>query len=164
MRIAVIYHSFEGNTKHIAETIASVSGAELIPLLPERESIRSHGFSKYIWGGRQVIFKECPKIVPLEKDPADYDMLFIGTPIWVGTYTPVMRTFLGTQKIEGKRIALFCTFEGGKGDVFLAMREKLPGNTFVEGMDFLNVTKDKEHMTKKAMEWTTRVLEEVKQG
>ena len=54
--------------------------------------------------------------IRFERSPDDYDLIVIGTPIWAGRMTPAARTYLGSRKLEGKRVAFFCTSgsEGGK--------------------------------------------------
>ncbi len=72
----------------IAETI----GAEILELKVDREP-PSKGFMKFFWGGRQVMTKEVPSLLPFSEHPEDYDILFIGTPVWAFSYTPALAAF-----------------------------------------------------------------------
>ncbi|MCK5289167.1 MAG: flavodoxin, partial [Candidatus Omnitrophica bacterium] len=85
MKKIVIFYSFEGNTKLIAESIAKTIGADLLELKPKSE-MQSKGFMKYVWGGKAVMMKAKPELLPMDKDIKGYDILFIGTPVWAGTY------------------------------------------------------------------------------
>lgn len=152
MKTLIIYYSFEGSTKFIAETMAKEIGADLLELKPEKE-LKSHGFSKFIWGGRQVVMKTKPKLLPCAKNFNDYDLILIGTPVWAFTFTPPLRTFFSEVKLENKKIALFCCSDGQPGKTFKNMKEELNGNEFVGEMEFVDVVKKREENGEKAVKW-----------
>jgi len=116
-RILVVYYTFEGSTKLIAESIASAIDADILRLEVMKE-LKSHGFGKYLWGGKQVVMKSKPALKPLEKNPDDYDILFIGTPVWAYNFSPALRTFFATVKLSGKKIAIFCSCGGDRRKTF----------------------------------------------
>ena len=137
--VLVIYYSLDGYTKLVAETIAKGINADILELKPERELLKVSGiarFSKYLWGGRQVIMKETPILLPFEKNIDDYGLLIIGTPVWAFTFAPPLRTFFSNVKMKGKKIALFCTHEGTKGKTLENMRKELLGNEIIGEIDF----------------------------
>ena len=45
--------------------------------------------------------------------PDDCEVVFIGSPIWYGTYAPPIATFLKGNSLAGKTVAPFCTHGGG---------------------------------------------------
>ena len=141
MKKLVIFYSFEGNTKVIAENIALAVGADILELKPEKEQ-KPNGFLKYLWGGKQVLMRACPGLQPLDKDPRKYDLLFIGTPVWAGTYAPALRTFFSGQRFTTKKIALFCCHGGGKGTIFDKLKNALPDNQIVGEIDFQDPLKN----------------------
>lgn len=154
----VVYYSFEGNTRFIANVIASSVHAELLELKPVKK-LNSKGIMKYVWGGRQVIFRKKPDLYPYEIDLTQYDLIFIGTPVWVYTYAPAVRTFFSQIRLKNKKIALFCCHEGGMKDTLDHMQEALPGNTIIGKMDFYKVLAgDKDLNRKKAEDWARRVI------
>jgi flavodoxin len=55
-----------------------------------------------------------PEIKPFEKRIADYDVVFIGSPIWFSTYALPLATFLADNDFKGKTVVPFCT-HGGHG-------------------------------------------------
>lgn len=57
----VVYFSFDGNTKFIAENIAKTISADIIELKTSKK-YPTEGFRKYFWGGQSVIFGEKPKL------------------------------------------------------------------------------------------------------
>ena len=157
MRILVIYYSFEGSTKLIAEKIAQNLNADILLLQTKAEMIKTHGFMKYLWGGRSVIYKETPELLPFEKNPADYDLIFIGSPVWAYTFTPPVRSFFKQKLLQNKKVALFCTHEGGRKNTLENMKKELSGNEIIGEMDFANVKKNPIENVKKAEEWALNI-------
>ena len=54
-----------------------------------------------------------PEIQPIKADIAEYEVVFIGYPIWFGTYAPPVATFLNQVDLGGKKVVPFCTFDSG---------------------------------------------------
>lgn len=141
MKKLVIYYSFEGNTKKVAELIAKYLKSDIIELKLLKNTLSKSSFMKYAWGGKQVLMKETPKIEDINIDFNDYDLIIIGTPVWAFSYAPALRTFFSKYKINNKQIGLFCTHEGGKGNTIDNMKQALLNNQFIAESDFLNVLK-----------------------
>ena len=157
MKSLVIYYSFDGNTRYIARKIAQISGADIMEIEPAREIPRGN-LMKFFWGGRQVIMKEKPDLKPLYRDAADYQVIYIGTPVWAWSYTPALASFFEKVKIQGKKIALFCSHGGGKGGVFDNMARCLKGNDIVGRIDFAEPLKqDKLKIEQELSRWVNGV-------
>jgi len=156
VKTLVVYYSYEGSTRTIAQTIATTLEADVLECRPLKD-ISSKGFMKYVWGGRQVIFKKRPQLRPFEKNPADYDMVIIGTPVWAFDYAPAVRSFLSQMNLQRKKIGVFCCHEGTKGKTLENLKEMLSNNTIIGEMDFLNVMKNKEENIEKAKNWATNL-------
>lgn len=153
MKTLIIYYSFSGNVKFIAETMAKEIGADLLELKPEKE-IKTKGFLKYFWGGRQVMMKIAPKLLPLSKNPDDYDLLIIGTPVWAWNYCPPIRSFLNQVKLRNKKIGLFCCHGGQMGKTFENIKAELSGNQIVGETNFFEPLKNKlEENIASAIKW-----------
>ncbi len=131
----IIYYSFEGNTKFIADYLAQKLDADVLALKPAKE-INTHGFMKYIWGGRQAVMKSKPTLKKYKFDINKYETIIIGSPVWAYTYSPPIHSFLSENVIEGKKVAFFCCHEGGKGKTLEAI-EKLLGedNEYLGAVD-----------------------------
>ena len=111
MKTLVIYFSRTGHTQKIAEAIAAKYGSDIERI---KELSDRFGMSKYLSAGRDAIFKRAGSIQLTQKDPAQYDLVFLGTPIWAWNVTPPMRAYLAGHKSKLNRVAFFCT-EGGSG-------------------------------------------------
>ncbi|MFA5235740.1 MAG: flavodoxin, partial [Bacilli bacterium] len=111
MNILVIYYSYEGNTAFVAQTIAEHFKGDSIRLKPVKE-MTSTGFFKFLLGGMQVIMKKRPPLEPFNQDYEKYDYVFIGSPIWAGSYAPAIRTLFEDCHMIGKKVFFFTTSEG----------------------------------------------------
>ena len=159
MKKLVIYYSFEGNTKLMAETMAETIQADVLGLKPANEP-KSKGFMKYLWGGKEALMRSKPDLLPLDKNPQDYDILFIGTPVWAWTYAPPLNSFFSMQTLSHKKIALFCCHGGGKGKIFNKMKKALAGNEFLGEIDFLEpLKKDTDTHIQSAKKWAEKIME-----
>jgi flavodoxin len=112
MKTAVIYYSLEGNTRYLAEKIASAKGADLIELVPV-ETYPDKGFKKFLWGGKAAVMKDQPQLKPYSFDAGLYDTVVLCSPVWAGTMAPPLRTFLNTHNLSDKKIAIAATSAGG---------------------------------------------------
>ena len=112
MKTAIVYYSLQGNTRYVAEKVAGETGADLIELIPVK-AYPDKGMIKFIWGGSAVTFKKKPDLKPYSFDSSDYDLVILATPVWAGSYTPPLRTFLEDNDLTGKKIAVIATSAGG---------------------------------------------------
>ncbi len=137
MKILVIFYSLDGNTRFIAKNIAEETGADLQELCLKKR-VYPKGFLKYLYGGKDIVFKVAPELLPLEREPSSYDILFIGSPVWAGSYSAPLNSLFSTVSIRDKKIALFCCHMGMKANVFKKMQSALAGNRFLGQIDFFS--------------------------
>ena len=65
----------------------------------------------------------------------DYDIVFVGTPIWWGTFPQVMFTFFDKYDLNGKTIIPFTTHEGsGLGSVVNDLKKLYPNAKFEKAL------------------------------
>ena len=111
-KVLVLYYSQTGNTKAVAQEIATLLDADIDVI----EAAEPYD------GDFQATIERCmkdreegvlPTIQPLKADIASYDVIFIGYPVWFGTYAPPVATLLGQVDLSGKKIVPFCTFGSG---------------------------------------------------
>jgi len=150
-KIAVVYYSLEGNTHWVAEQIAQQTGADLIRLKPVKD-VKQKGFSKFIWGGKQVVFKEKPQLEAYENLDV-YDTVIIGSPIWASTMAPAISTMLNKEKWTQKKCALYCCCSGGSGKYFDQLKASLQGNTIIGERTFIDPLKQRDIASNTINEW-----------
>lgn len=160
MKAIVLCYSFEGNTLRVSEILGKEFNLEVYQIKPEKD-LKSKGFSKFLWGGRQVILGKKPQLEPLSFSIDEVDFIFLGSPIWAGTFAPAIKTLLETGILKNKKIAYFYTHEGG------ASRARLLGekainihNHFVGAYSIKNVIKGDFSWLQDFLSWGRNVLEE----
>ncbi len=114
MKTAVVYYSLEGNVKFVAEKIAGALGADIVPLVPVK-AYPDRGFSKFLWGGKAAVMKDEPELEPYSFRAEDYGTVILASPVWAGTFTPPLRTFLRDNDLSGKKIAVIASSTSGNG-------------------------------------------------
>lgn len=78
------------------------------------------------------MMKEIPELEPFKVKPDDYDMVFLGSPVWAWTFTPPVRAFLVKHDLSGKKVALFLCHGGGPGKAAGKLREAVSGTVLGE--------------------------------
>ena len=111
MSTLIVYFSLEGNTAYIADELARRLEADTLRLVP-REAYHTGGFKKYFWGGKSAVMSEAPELEPYDVDPAGYDLIILGTPVWAGRCAPPLRTFLARHSLAGRYVAAFACASG----------------------------------------------------
>ena len=109
-RILVVYYSRTGFTRRIAEEIADACGADLEEVRDVKSRRGPFGFLR---SGYEASRRKLPEIKETTADPAQYDVVVIGTPVWAGNVASPIRSYVAKQRDALKAVALFCTM-GGK--------------------------------------------------
>ncbi|WP_195532961.1 flavodoxin [Bacteroides finegoldii] len=118
-KILVAYFSWGGTTQRMAEEIARQTGADIFriePIVPYPTD-----------------YTECTEVAQEEKNnnarPAiadkvenweQYDIVFIGCPVWWWTTPMIICTFAESYDFEGKTVVPFCTYASTYRDETLA--------------------------------------------
>ena len=129
----VLYYSETGTTKAVAEELQKQIGADIEAV--EAVEAYSGNFQETIQrSGRERESGQSPAIQPLKSDLADYDVIFLGYPIWFGTYAMPIVTLVKEQDFAGKTIVPFCTFgSGGLNTSSADLVKALPKAKVVKG-------------------------------
>lgn len=112
MKILVVYYSRTGNTKKLAEAIIAKLACDSEELIDKQ---KRSGIIGYMKSGRQTMKDQTTELEPLKHEPGQYDLIVIGTPIWVYDVSVPVRTFIQQNRLRLKKVAFFCT-QGGEGD------------------------------------------------
>ena len=115
-RVAVIYFSATGTTGDVAKVISSETGAELIEIVPKKK-YTSTDLNWNDTNSRTSVECNDPKSRPEIANTINvdnYDVIFLGYPIWWGDVPHIILTFMDTYKLDGKTVIPFCT-SGGTG-------------------------------------------------
>ena len=110
MKVLVAYYSRTGRTRTIAQTIAKRLGADLDDIVDHKKRT---GLLGWLRAGRDAGNRRLTQITA-KRNPASYEMVVLGSPIWFRNMTPAIRTYLTNHKLAGKRVAFFFTSSGNK--------------------------------------------------
>lgn len=154
-KVLVLYYSQTGVTKSVAEEIQAQLGADIEAI--EVEEAYDGDFNATI--------ERCQKetaegILPTVKDIKanldEYDVVFLGYPIWFGTYAKPIEALVKKIDFAGKKIVPFCTFgSGGLQASTQALKSALPKAEVAEGYGVRTVRVDaaKEELNRFLIEW-----------
>lgn len=157
MKKLVVYYSKTGNTKFIAETIANEVKADIKQI--ERIKERRNGITLYMFGGFEATFKVKPKIKPLNINFKDYDLIFIGTPVWAFNINPAVRSFYKKEKFTNKKVGLFYCSAGNGKRVLREKKNYLKGNEILGEKEFIDpLSIDKEANIQEAKKWAKEIV------
>jgi len=109
MKTLIAYYSSTGNTKAVAEAIATECSGDIESIIDLRK--REGGFG-YLRAGMDSFLGRQTQIKQPENSPSQYEFVVLGTPVWSWKMTPAMRTYITQQSDKFSRVAFFCT-EGG---------------------------------------------------
>ena len=117
-KILVAYFSASGVTEKVARKLAKAEGADLFQICPEKPYTKAD----LDWRNEksrstlEMQDLDCrPAVCSKVEDMAQYDVIFVGFPIWWGREPSVVDTFLTSYDFKGNCIIPFCT--AGSGDI-----------------------------------------------
>ena len=112
MNPLVVYYSYSGITRRLAEDIALITDGNLRELKPQKPY--SFSYNTAVKEAREEIEKGyCPPLLQGAEAIEDTDVIFIGSPNWLKTFAPPVLSFLRAVDLSGKTIIPFCTHGGG---------------------------------------------------
>ncbi len=134
MNAIVIYYSYGGNTRRVAERIGRALQADLAEIRTVKPYTGSYN-EVVDQGQREVNSGYLPEIEPLTADLSQYDTVILGTPVWWYTCAPAVRTFLHSAALPGKRGYPFATNGGWLGHTLQDIQKACPGAQVMSGLN-----------------------------
>ena len=134
MKALVVYYSYSGNTKNIAEHIAKELNADtavidtVTPYEGDYNTVVDQGHDEIRKGYK-------PPIKPVGADLSQYDTIILGTPVWWYTFAPAVKTFIESNNLSGKTIYPFATNGGWLGHTLKDIADECRGATVKDGLD-----------------------------
>ena len=111
-KVLVLYYSQTGATKTVAEEFGRQLGADVVAF--DVTAPYDGDFNATIVRCKdEMATGNFPVLAPLKVDFNKYDVIFLGYPIWFGTYAPPVSALLNEKDFTGKTIVPFCTFGSG---------------------------------------------------
>lgn len=129
-RILVAFFSYSGTTQSVAEQLSSRIGADLFEIAPAEEYS-----SLYLRSNREIRRGERPELSAEVENMEEYDIVFVGYPVWFHATPAPVNSFLESYDLTDKLIIPFCTSGGSDID------ETMP--TFLDSCERLAVYGEK---------------------
>lgn len=130
MKSAVVFFSYDGNTRYLAGEISRELDSELLELSVVRQR-NATDRETFAWRTRQVLTSPMPEVRFPDFAFHDADLIVVGTPVWAGSMAPAIRSFLRSHDFFRTNFALFACYAGRVGSAIQHMKDMLIGNTIV---------------------------------
>lgn len=125
-RILVAYFSYSGTTRGVAASLSERLGADLFEISP-----REPYSNLYLESNMEIRRGERPELLEMVENIEEYDIVFVGYPVWFHATPAPVNSFLESHDLTGKLVIPFCTSGGSDID------ETMP--TFLESCDGMAV-------------------------
>ncbi len=115
MKTLVAYFSASGVTKGVAQKLAEVAGADLHEITPEKRYTDADldWHNKQSRSSVEMADKSSrPAITNKLENMTDYDVIYVGFPIWWYTAPTIINTFMESYDFKGKTVIPFATSGG----------------------------------------------------
>lgn len=115
-KILVTYFSASGVTRASAEMLAAAAKADLFEICPETPYTTADldWTNKESRSTLEMQDVNCrPALAADQPNLEQYDVVFIGFPVWWGREPSVIDSFIDAHDFSGKRVIPFCTSGGG---------------------------------------------------
>jgi DNA-binding transcriptional ArsR family regulator/flavodoxin len=123
IRACVVFYSYSGITRGVAEGIRDASGCDLIEVKTKNPY---SSFSVYTTGVLHSRKGACDPIEPEVIDVSGYDFLIIGTPVWAWKPSPAINAAVRALKgCEGKMAVIFTTCSTQPGEALPLLSKAL---------------------------------------
>ena len=144
-KVLVVYFSATGTTKGAAKKIKKATNGKLYQIKaadPYTDEDLSYDNDDCRANTEQKDGSIRPKMKGSVKNIQDYDVIFLGYPIWWGKEPMIIRTFLESHHVKGKKIVPFCTSgSSGISDSRKGIRAAAKGAKVVKGKDLTDASR-----------------------
>lgn len=132
-----------GNTEVVAGKIARISGGDLFHIETVKPYPADYDESTEV-AKIELGENARPELTATVPDFDDYDVIYLGYPIWWGVMPMPVLTFLESYDFSGKTIVPFCTHEGsGFGMSERYIRQSCPEASVLPGLAIIGHLRDK---------------------
>ena len=124
----------KGNTAILAEAIAEDTGGDLFAITTVTPYPDDYATMLQV-AQDEINADARPELAGTVENMDDYDIIFIGYPIWHGKMPQAIYTFLESYELTGKTVIPFNTHEGsGQSGTQQVITNALPGTTVLQGL------------------------------
>ncbi len=113
MKTLIAYYSRTGKNERVANDIQKELNCDVEKIIDLKNR---GGVLGFITCGRDAKSKKTISIGQIQKNPADYELVIIMSPLWAGLIVPAIRTYVSENKEKFKNIAFVSVSSGGEGN------------------------------------------------
>lgn len=106
MKVLVAYYSRTNITEKLAQEIAKKCDADTERITTD---VNYSGKIGYARAGKDAMIEKKIDINPLKHDPADYDIVYIGTPVWASKAASPVVSYIRQNEGKFKNVRFFAT-------------------------------------------------------
>ena len=124
MKTLVVFYSSSGTTRRAGKEIAAQLGADVEDIQevkPRHLDVDGPGglgkLAKIMAGGGEANLGLRVPILPATHNPAEYDLIVLGTPTWGGSLPGPVRSYIADHRDQFKSVAFFATCKGSNPSV-----------------------------------------------
>ena len=147
-KILISYFSASGNTKKVAEKIATVVGGDLSPIEPKEKYTEADldWMDKESRSSIEMRENIKPEISSKVFNLNEYDIVLLGFPIWWYKEPTIIDKFLEENDMTGKKIYVFVTSgSSGVDSTYKSLQNNFPNLNFVSGRRFTGSESEEEY-------------------
>lgn len=120
--VLVVYYSRTGHTRRVAEAVAKALHADVEEL---HDRVDRRGIVGYLRSGAEAAFGVSTELEPPKRDPHDYDVVVVGSPVWNFSISTPIRTYLWMERARLPKVAFLLTLGGMGADRVFGQMEDL---------------------------------------
>lgn len=122
-----------GNTKRVADAISELTGADQFEIVADKDYNMSYDDLIKL-ATKEAKNDEFPTYKGKIENIDQYDTIYVGGPVWWGTYPRVMFSFFRNYDLNGKTLIPFTTHEGsGLGSTDSDLKKVYPKANILDG-------------------------------
>ncbi len=163
MKSAVVFFSYDGNTRYLAGEISRELDSDLIELSVVQQYNATEK-QTFAWRTRQVSTSPMPEVTFSDFSFHDTDLIIVGTPVWAGSMAPAIRSFLRSHDFFRNNFALFACYAGRVGSALQHMKDMLIGNTIIGELSIREpLQRDRERASSDVTMWARQLFDTLHQ-
>ncbi len=154
-KVLIAYYSRTGNTREIADQIHRSVGGDIFEIQAVKLYPDDYEDLKKV-AKEELASEYKPALKTKIENIRSYDLIFIGYPIWWGTFPAPVRTFLSEYDFSGKTVVPFCTHLGsGLGQSVTDISKLCPKSKISDGLAVWG--KDAKTAQNEVAEWLRKI-------
>lgn len=139
-KVLVVYYSLTNKTKEIAEKIKAKTNADIYEIKTVEEIKNNPKI--YLTSKQQIKSGKYPEIKEPLPDANDYDVIFVGSPVWWYTAATPVLEFLKKMDFKNKEVIPFSTQGSNFGTFFEDFKNRAKNARIISSESFNNLSKE----------------------